>query len=216
MNKHFKKLKKLEDSEEGVNVEDILKLLPLGDTTWIKPLKEFAIEAQWQPINKEHIVPLLTWVEMVCVYFEAGLEGLCKIIEKKDKYASFALGVIEEFQTLQALEHMVSLGNQINFSETTHITFLKRYTYSLNQISNGVSRDLITITLHDNLNELLKNIIDYAQVHQEDSMRASAIVCLGNCGTLEDIDFLKTLSPLDFPYKGIEKKMIRRIQKSYS
>ncbi len=216
MNKHLKKLKKIEDSDEGVNVEDILKLLPIGDATWIEPLKAFATQAQWYSINKENFVPLLAWVEMVCIYFEAGFDGLCRVIEKKDDKALLALGTIEEFQTVEALEHLVLLGKNDDFLRDSSTSFLKKYAYTLNQISHGVPHHLIAVSLHDDLSKLLKALIEHAKMHQEDAMMASAIVCLGNCGTLEDIDFLKKLPPLDFPYKGIEKKMIRKIQKNHA
>lgn len=218
ISKIIKKLERIENSEEGTNVEDILKLLKVGDKSLIQPLKELSNKFEWKPINNESFVPLATWVDIVCVYFDCGLSGLQEILNKKDKLFGLALGVLEEIQTIESLEVLANIACKLNFDANNNkeIEFIRHYSYSLNSILLGIQSKTIDDELYEKLNETLKNIAAYSEKIKNDTIKANAIACMGRLGRIEDIDFLKKLIPLEFPYKGLEKKMINNIKKNYS
>lgn len=209
--KIIKKLDKLENSK-GVDVEDILKLLKKGDKSLVPPLKELSLKFKWKGINDDLFVPLSTWVDTICIYFEYGFSGLQVLLSKKDRTSEFALATLEEIKTIQSLEVILSVAHKLNYVKE-EIEFIEKYVYTLNQISFKVEKQNIDESIYSLLMNTLKKIIAFSETIDNESVRASSVLCIGRLGRLQEVDFLKSLKSFQYPYIGIESKVIKNIKR---
>ncbi len=216
ISKIIRKLEKIEKTN-GIEVEDILKLLKKGDQTLIQPLKELSSRLGWNPINEKSFIPLAIWTDIVCIYFEFGLDGLQRLLLKKDLISALALGVLEELKTVEALDVILSIESKLDLKtkDEKEIEFIKKYTYSLSMISFNLERLSINDKSYIKLIDTLKSIIEFSEKVNKEVIRASSILCMGRLGRLSEIDYLKNQRLFDYPYKGLTKRMINNIQNAY-
>lgn len=217
MKKALKKLERLEYSEEGVNVEDLLKLTIHGDSTWVEPLKALVIKFDWKPLNTGKFVPLATWVDVLCEYFSGGMATLIYILQKKDARYPFVLGILEELANKESVEALMTTFDLIDLANTDELAFAKQVVYTLNIVGLSAKKPIILSDAQTlKITTFLKNNIVYAE-HKKDvsysSVKALSVACFQTFGTRDIIPFLKSIVPLEMPYVDIEKKIIKKILK---
>lgn len=214
--KIISRLEKIE-SDQGVDVEHLLNLLKNGDRTLVKPLKDLSLKFGWESSNDKLHVPLATWTDVICFYFESGLSGLRELINKKDKTAEFALGVLEEIKTVESLSVLLNINDQFDLKNLSDldIKFLQSYTNALSMISIKLDRKLINDKLYCTLIKTLKKIIQFSILSNNEIIRVNVVACMGRLGRLEEIEYLMNQKDFPEPYKDLKKAMIKCIRNAH-
>ena len=213
--KHIKKLHQLEKKGD-LEVEDLLKILKTPNKEYITPLREMAAQYDWQPLNDELIVPFASWVDAICIYLEEGVQGLVKAIHKTKDFFSIVFGVLEELPTEEALPAFLEIAQTFSTKITDEQEdFVKKYAYSLCNISHQLKGEKASQDLHEAFVPVLKKIIGFAQTKKNEVLMCSATVCFQAFGDKSDIPYLKALSFTETYYKNTGKTIAKRIEKKY-
>ena len=213
--KHIKKLHQLE-KKGHLEVEHLLKILKTPNKEYITPLQEMIAQYHWQPLNDELIVPFASWVDAVCIYLEEGTQGLVKVLNERKDFFSIVFGVLEELPTEEALPSFLEISQ--NFSDKItdeQEAFVKKYAYSLCNISHQLKGEKASQDLHEAFVPVLKKIIGFAQTKKNEVLMCSATVCFQAFGDKSDIPYLKALSFTEAYYKNTGKTIAKRIEKKY-
>ena len=213
--KHIKKLHQLE-KKGHLEVEDLLKIVKAPNKEYITPLQEMIAQYHWQPLNDELIVPFASWVDAICIYLEEGTKGLSKALYKTKDFFSIVFGVLEELPTEEALPAFLEIAQTFSTKITDEQEdFVKKYAYSLCNISHQLKGEKASQDLHEAFVPVLKKIIGFAQTKKNEVLMCSATVCFQAFGDKSDIPYLKALSFTEAYYKNTGKTIAKRIEKKY-
>ena len=214
--KHIKKLHLLE-KKGNLEVEDLLKILKTPNKEYITPLREMVAQYHWQPLNDELIVPFASWVDALCIYLEEGVQGLVKAIHKTKDFFSIVLGVLKGLPTEESLPAFLEIAQTFSTKITDEQEdFVKKYAYSLCNISHQLKGEKATQDFHEAFVPVLKKIIGFAQTKKNEVLMCSATVCFQAFGDKSDIPYLKALSFTEAYYKNTGKTIAKRIEKKYA
>ena len=213
--KHIKKLHQLE-KKGHLEVEHLLKILKTPNKEYITPLREMVAQYHWQPLNDELIIPFASWVDALCIYLEEGAQGLVKVTHKTKDFFSIVFGVLEELPTEEALPAFLEIAQTFSTKITDEQEdFVKKYAYSLCNISHQLKGEKASQDLHEAFVPVLKKIIGFAQTKKNEVLMCSATVCFQAFGDKSDIPYLKALSFTEAYYKNTGKTIAKRIEKKY-
>ena len=213
--KHIKKLHQLE-KKGHLEVEDLLKIVKAPNKEYITPLREMVAQYHWQPLNDELIIPFASWVEALCIYLEEGAQGLVKATHTTKDFFSIVFGVLEELPTEEALPAFLEIAQTFSTKITDEQEdFVKKYAYSLCNISHQLKGEKATQDFHEAFVPILKQIINFAQPKKDEMLMCSATVCFQAFGDKSDIDYLKKLSFTEAYYKSTGETIAKRIEKKY-
>ena len=214
--KHIKKLHQLEKKGD-LEVEHLLKILKTPSKEYIIPLREMAVQYDWQPMNDELIIPFAAWVEAICIYLEEGTQGLVKAIDKPKEFFHIVFGVLEEIPVSEAFTAFLEIAKTFSTGITNEQEdFVKKYAYSLCCISHQLKGENVGKDLHEAFVPILKQIISFAQTKKNETIMCSATVCFQAFGDKSDIEYLKSLTFTEDYYKNIGKTIAKRIEKKYA
>ena len=213
--KHIKKLHRLEKKGD-LEVEHLLKILKTPSKEYIVPLREMAVQYDWQPMNDELIIPFAAWVEAICIYLEEGTQGLVKAIDKPKEFFHIVFGVLEEIPVSEAFTAFLEIAKTFSTGITDEQEdFIKKYAYSLCCISHQLKGENVGKDLHEAFVPILKQIISFAQSKKNETIMCNATVCFQAFGDKSDIEYLKSLTFTEDYYKNTGKTIIKRIEKKY-
>jgi len=214
--KHIKKLHRLEKKGD-LEVEHLLKILKTPSKEYIVPLREMAVQYDWQPMNDELIIPFAAWVEAICIYLEEGTQGLVKAIDKSKEFFLIVFGVLEELPIDEALPAFLDIAETFSAGITDEQEiFVQKYAYSLCNISHLLKGEKVSKDLHEAFVPILKQIISFAQTKKNEALMCSATVCFQAFGDKSDIEYLKSLTFTEDYYKNTGKTIAKRIEKKYA
>ena len=214
--KHIKKLHQLE-KKGNLEVEDLLKILKTPNKEYITPLQEMVVQYHWQPLNDELIVPFASWVDVICIYLEEGVQGLVKSIHKTKDFFSIVFGVLKELPIEESLPAFLEIAQNFSSKITDEQQdFVKEYTYELCDISHQLKSEKVNKNLHEAFVPILKQIISFGQSKKDEMLMCSVAVCFQAFGNKSDIPYLKALPFTEAYYKSTGKIIINRIEKKYS
>ena len=214
--KHIKKLHRLEKKGD-LEVEHLLKILKTPSKEYIVPLREMAVQYDWQPMNDELIIPFAAWVEAICIYLEEGTQGLVKAIDKSKEFFLIVFGVLEELPIDEALPAFLDIAETFSAGITDEQEiFVQKYAYSLCNISHLLKGEKVSKDLHEAFVPVLKQIISFAQTKKNEALMCSATVCFQAFGDKSDIEYLKSLTFTEDYYKNTGKTIAKRIEKKYA
>ena len=214
--KHIKKLHRLEKKGD-LEVEHLLKILKTPSKEYIVPLREMAVQYDWQPMNDELIIPFAAWVEAICIYLEEGTQGLVKAIDKPKEFFHIVFGVLEEIPVSEAFTAFLEIAKTFSTGITDEQEdFIKKYAYSLCCISHQLKGEKASEDLHEAFVPILKQIISFAQSKKNETIMCNATVCFQAFGDKSDIEYLKSLTFTEDYYKNTGKTIIKRIEKKYA
>ena len=213
--KYIKKLHQLE-KKGNLEVEHLLKILKTPNKEYITPLQEMIAQYHWQPLNDELIVPFASWVDAICIYLEEGTKGLSKALYKTKDFFHIVFGVLEELPTEESLPAFLEIARTFSTNITDEQqAFVKKYVYSLCNISHQLKGEKATQDFHEAFVPILKQIINFAQPKKDEMLMCSATVCFQAFGDKSDIDYLKKLSFTEAYYKSTGETIAKRIEKKY-
>ena len=214
--KHIKKLHQLE-KKGNLEVEDLLKILKTPNKEYITPLQEMVVQYHWQPLNDELIVPFASWVDVICIYLEEGVQGLVKSIHTTKDFFSIVFGVLKELPIEESLPAFLEIAQNFSSKITDEQQdFVKEYTYELCDISHQLKSEKVNKNLHEAFVPILKQIISFGQSKKDEMLMCSVAVCFQAFGNKSDIPYLKALPFTEAYYKSTGKIIINRIEKKYS
>ena len=214
--KHIKKLHRLEKKGD-LEVEHLLKILKTPSKEYIVPLREMAVQYDWQPMNDELIIPFAAWVEAICIYLEEGTQGLVKAIDKPKEFFHIVFGVLEEIPISEAFTAFLEIAETFSTGITDEQEiFVQKYAYSLCNISHRLKGEKVSKDLHEAFVPILKQIISFAQSKKNETIMCNATVCFQAFGDKSDIEYLKSLTFTENYYKNTGKTIIKRIEKKYA
>ena len=214
--KHIKKLHRLEKKGD-LEVEHLLKILKTPSKEYIVPLREMAVQYDWQPMNDELIIPFAAWVEAICIYLEEGTQGLVKAIDKPKEFFHIVFGVLEEIPVSEAFTAFLEIAKTFSTGITDEQeSFVKKYAYSLCCISHQLKGEKASKDLHEAFAPILKQIISFAQTKKNETIMCNATVCFQAFGDKSDIEYLKSLTFTEDYYKNTGKTIAKRIEKKYA
>lgn len=168
--KHIKKLHRLEKKGD-LEVEHLLKILKTPSKEYIVPLREMAVQYDWQPMNDELIIPFAAWVEAICIYLEEGTQGLVKAIDKSKEFFLIVFGVLEELPIDEALPAFLDIAETFSAGITDEQEiFVQKYAYSLCNISHLLKGEKVSKDLHEAFVPILKQIISFAQTKKNEAL----------------------------------------------
>jgi len=89
------------DKNNTLQVEHLLKLAHNGDMTFIEPLQVLKKTHSWHSIsdnlmldNGNRIIPFGSWADILCIYFERGVDGLIECGLYKSELSVFAIALL--------------------------------------------------------------------------------------------------------------------------
>ncbi|PJK13474.1 hypothetical protein CO614_00955 [Lysobacteraceae bacterium NML120232] len=213
--KALKKLHRLAKKGE-LEVEDLLKLLKTPDAKFVAPLREMVEQYDWQPLNDQLVVPFASWVDVVCLYLEQGVEGLILAAKNKGCFAELALAALPELPTEESFSAFVEISGVFEpeiGEEDSELA--KNFIYELCDASHRLSKEPIPEALRQQLIPILKKFVLWGDKTGDENVKVHALVPFRYVGTMADIDFVKAASFSEAHYQGTEKIVIKDIKKRH-
>lgn len=207
-------------AEKGaVQVEDLLKIVAIGDAHAIPVLRKLKAVYAWPDdnrIGRKRVVPLGLWVNAICNYLAKGIYGFVNEITLNDSVTptvEMAFDIIKEVRTPESVEGALQIW--------------KRFT-AKGVPQSDVERDM-SVLICDTLNELLcfKPVVVVTpaqsdevkcllhimvQKSADEAVLSSAYCALRAVGDQETIKLIQSKQPLKGQWKGVEQIAIKAIK----
>lgn len=150
-------------------------------------------------------VPLATWATVVIRYCVDGYQGLIDL-SKDEHYFGFVLGLLESLNSTQALEATIDIGKSVLQSPMNN----PERSCEVAGVIGLIARNKDTLpkceTVRRFLHQILKQSSDEGHI-------GVALCALRYYGDETSLSIIEQLSPLLFPWEGIEAKVVRAIRK---
>mgnify|MGYP000915859630 CR=1 FL=1 len=216
MDQLIKNIRKKELIGKEVNVEDILPLVKIGDTSICYDLLTLKEEFQWSEVgNVENQVPLGSWVDIICIYYRDGYGGVVKVGIENVQFLGIILGVLEELKTVESLNSVANLLEYYTRKDT-NVEAAYRCIMAINQmISFDEEIDLNTqrTAIKKLIIEFIE-LIDSLNVDEDERYIIGAYCSLRRVGDIDTIDMIKRRPQLKSSGGlGLEKIVIKAIKK---
>ena len=216
MNRLIENIRKKEFLGKEVNVEDILPLVKIGDTSICYDLLTLKDAFHWSEIgNTENQVPLGSWADIICVYFRLGYKGLKDTSIENIQFLGITLGVLEELKTLEAFN---SVADLLEYYTRKDVNTQAAY-QCIMTINQMVSFDE-EIDVNTQREATKKSIMEFIElvassnVDEDEKYIIGAYCALRRVGDSDTIDMLKKRPQLkSVGGLGLEQIVIKAIKK---
>ena len=203
------------DKKGELEVEHILNLVRTGDAALVDPLRELSAASGWIGLNEELFVPMATWVEIVCEYFECGITRMEQIVLRKDEYSTFALSVLETLHNQESAEALVRSLSALREALPESVEYLREAVRIFNLVvSCGKDVPLPEPEPErQSAKACLQAILTEADALGDNELIVDCMYAYRGIGDEETIFHLKQWPSLPPPYRDTVDMVVKRIRK---